>query len=60
MKRDYLNYAFIVFIIAILFTAYGGYLDYQENSTITKEHFWNDGQFLAIAGIGLLLVAYHT
>ncbi len=60
MKRDYLKFAFVVFIIAIAFTAYGGYLDFQENSTITKEHFWNDGQFLAIAGIGLLLIAYHS
>ncbi len=44
--------------LAIILTAAGGLLDIQESGTLTKQHLWNDGLFLAILAVGI--VAYHS
>ena len=46
----------IIVFIAILATGMGGTLDIAENKTITKEHLWNDGQFIMLLAIFLALI----
>jgi len=46
----------IIVFVAILATGIGGTLDIAENKTITKEHLWNDGQFIMLLAIFLALI----
>jgi hypothetical protein len=50
--------AIVLFLIATILTGVGGWLDlYGESSVrITKQHAWNDGLFLAIVAVFLLLL----
>ena len=49
--------AFLLVIIAILLTGFGGILDMFNPPTtlrLTKEHAWNDGIFLVLVAIFLV------
>ncbi len=48
--------AIFVMVIAILMTGLGGSLDILKKGTITRKHAWNDGLFLAILAVFLLLL----
>lgn len=50
--------AFIVLIIATILTGVGGWLDMygQDTLVFTKQHAWNDGLFLGILAVFLLLL----
>ncbi len=43
--------------LSILFTGVAGLYDFQEHHyKMTKEHLWNDGLFLAILAVAILLI----
>jgi hypothetical protein len=49
--------AIVLILIAILMTGLGGILDMvQHEYWITREHSWNDGLFLVVLAIALLLL----
>jgi len=49
--------AIVLLLIAVLMTGLGGLLDIvQHDFRITREHSWNDGLFLVILAIALLLL----
>ncbi len=48
--------AIFVMVIAVLMTGLGGSLDILKKGTITRKHAWNDGLFLAILAVFLLLL----
>lgn len=50
--------AVVLLIIATLLTGIGGWLDMYGQSALqfTKQHAWNDGLFLAIVAVFLLLL----
>lgn len=59
MNTDNFNKIIIILLsIAIILTSAGGFLDIQERKEvpiITKEHAWNDGLFLVVFAIALIL-----
>jgi hypothetical protein len=48
---------FLIFL-GMIFTAIGGILDMtnKDNLLISKKHFWNDGTYLTILAVALLLL----
>jgi hypothetical protein len=49
--------AIVLLFIAVLMTGLGGLLDIvQHDFRITREHSWNDGLFLVVLAIALLLL----
>lgn len=50
--------AIILIIVATILTGLGGILDMCQSSafSLTKQHAWNDGLFLAIVAVFLLLL----
>lgn len=56
--------AIFLIILGMLFTGIGGMLDITKkeeltigNMSITKVHFWNDGFYLTLLAISLLLLS---
>jgi hypothetical protein len=48
--------AVILLIIAFIFTAIGGLMDMSYNEwQMTRQHLWNDGLFLGLLAIVVLL-----
>lgn len=48
--------ALILLIIALILTGIGGWMDMSYNQwQITKQHLWNDGLFLGIVAVALLV-----
>lgn len=49
-----------IFLIAlgIIFTSIGGVMDMtgKENMVISKKHFWNDGTYVTVLAVALLLL----
>lgn len=49
--------AVVILIIAVLMTSVGGLTDFLQNDyRITKRHAWNDGIFLVMFAIALILL----
>lgn len=49
--------AIVLLVAAVLMTGLGGMLDMVKNDfRITREHSWNDGLFLVVVAIALLLL----
>lgn len=51
--------AMVCILLAILATGIGGLIDIQGKKRIgpiTKKHMWNDGQFLILLAVALLLL----
>jgi len=49
--------AVIFLVLAFLLTALGGMMDMSYNEfELTRQHLWNDGIFLGIAAIAILLI----
>ena len=50
--------AIVLLIIAAILTGIGGWLDMYGQTALqfTKQHAWNDGLFLAIVAVFLLLL----
>lgn len=49
--------AFLVMLIAVIMTGFGGLQDMlKSNFQISRHHAWNDGIFLAILAVFLLLL----
>jgi len=49
--------AMLMIGIALFMTGVGGLLDIiKSNYTISKEHAWNDGMFLVLVAIAVLLL----
>ena len=51
--------AIVLLIIAAILTGIGGWLDLSGSEStlhLTKQHAWNDGLFLAIVAVFLLLL----
>ena len=47
----------LVLVIAVLMTGFGGLLDMSQNKfQFTERHAWNDGLFLAVVAIALILL----
>jgi hypothetical protein len=50
-------FAVVLIGIALLMTGLGGLLDMSQSKfQITKQHAWNDGIFLVLVAIALLLL----
>jgi hypothetical protein len=47
--------ALILMTVAIVLTGLGGTLDMYSNREITKKHIWNDGVFMGILAVFILL-----
>jgi hypothetical protein len=48
--------AIILLVVAFLLTAFAGLMDMSYNQfQITRQHAWNDGLFLGIVAIALLI-----
>ena len=48
--------ALILLIIALILTGFGGWMDMSYNQwQLTRDHIWNDGLFLGIVAIALLV-----
>jgi len=60
MFNKQLRYAALVaFFLAIVFTGIGGWSNMLGRAlVITEEHAWNDGLFLMMAAIFLLLLSF--
>jgi len=51
--------ALIAFVLAIISTAIGGWADITKKpGIISKKHAWNDGIFLILAAIFLLMLSF--
>jgi amino acid permease len=49
-------FAVILLVIAFIFTALGGLMDMSYNEwQMTRQHLWNDGLFLGLLAIIVLL-----
>jgi hypothetical protein len=49
--------AIVLLVAAVLMTGLGGLIDIlQHDFSITREHSWNDGMFLVVLAIALLLL----
>jgi hypothetical protein len=49
--------AIVLLLVAIAMTGLGGLLDIlQHDFRITREHSWNDGLFLVVLAIALLML----
>ena len=49
--------AIVLILVAVLMTGLGGLMDMiQHDFRITREHSWNDGLFLVILAIALLML----
>ena len=49
--------AIVLLVVAVLMTGLGGLIDIVRNDfRITREHSWNDGLFLVVLAIALLLL----
>ena len=56
-KKELTLIAITTFVLALLFTGLGGFSDMLGNNfIISKQHAWNDGIFLILVAIFLLLV----
>lgn len=57
-KQTYITLALISFILSLALTALGGWADILGTPfTISKQHAWNDGIFMMLIAIFLLLLA---
>jgi hypothetical protein len=60
MRQTLLTLAIVVIIVSLFLTGMGGVADMFGSSAslrFTKEHAWNDGVYLALVAIFLVLVA---
>lgn len=49
--------AIVLLVAAVLMTSLGGLIDIVQNDfRITREHGWNDGLFLVVLAIALLML----
>lgn len=49
--------AIVLLVAAVLMTGLGGLIDIVRNDfRITREHSWNDGLFLVVLAIALLML----
>lgn len=55
MLRDF---AIFLIVLGIIFTSIGGILDIsgKDDLKISKKHFWNDGTYVTILAVALLLL----
>jgi hypothetical protein len=52
--------ALIVMAVAVILTGLGGTLDmYAHEFHITRQHMWNDGVFMAVLAVFVLLWDMH-
>ena len=57
-KQEFTLFAILLFVFALILTALGGWSDMMGRPfLVTKQHAWNDGIFLMLAGIFFLLLA---
>jgi hypothetical protein len=52
------EFAIFLIILGMIFTAIGGILDMtkQDDLKISKRHFWNDGTYITVLAVALLLL----
>lgn len=52
------EFSIFLIVIGIIFTLIGGILDLsgKDDLKITKNHFWNDGTYVTILAVALLLL----
>ena len=56
--RELTLLAIVLFAVALILTGLGGWSDMLGRPVVvTKQHAWNDGMFLLLAAIFVLLVA---
>ena len=60
MYKQQLRYAaFVAFVIAIISTGLGGWMNmFGRPMLITERHAWNDGLFMMLVAIFLLLLSF--
>lgn len=49
--------AIVLFIVSIAATGIGGTMDLLRKRTISREHAWNDGIYLILAALFLLMLS---
>jgi hypothetical protein len=52
--------AIIALLMSVFATGVGGVQDLLATQSISRRHAWNDGQYLALLAIALLLLAGQT
>lgn len=56
--RELTFVAVVLFLLSLILTGLGGWSDMMGRPfLVTKQHAWNDGIFLMLAGIFVLLLA---
>jgi hypothetical protein len=52
------EFAIFLIILGIIFTSIGGIMDMlgKDNMVISKKHFWNDGTYVTVLAVALLLL----
>jgi hypothetical protein len=52
------EFSILLIVLGILFTSIGGILDMlgKEDVKISKRHFWNDGTYVTVLAVALLLL----
>jgi hypothetical protein len=52
------EFAIFLIILGIIFTSIAGIMDMlgKDNMVISKKHFWNDGTYVTILAVALLLL----
>lgn len=59
MRKTLTTIAILLLIFSVFFTGAGGLIDMMDLSglRVSKEHAWNDGIYLILVSIALLLLA---
>ena len=53
------EFAIFLIILGVIFTSIGGVMDMLDKdriNNISKRHFWNDGTYITVLAIALLLL----
>lgn len=56
------EFAIFLIVLGLIFTGIGGILDMtgKDDLKISKKHFWNDGTYVTVLAVALLLLDKKT
>ncbi len=56
------EFAIFLIVLGLIFTGIGGILDMtkKDDLKISKQHFWNDGTYVTVLAVALLLLDKKT
>ena len=57
IERMLRQLAIVLFIVSLIATGIGGTMDLLRTGTVSREHAWNDGIYLILAAVFLLMLS---